>query len=173
MYAIVSAGGLDAAPGDDDPFVHCFGAGSVMMQLDEVWHPPVGGNWEPDPDDDPVGWWWTLDDGTKIAVRHDDDPDEIAARVHQTGRQIINTEEPPGWLPEMFPGYPDLSPQGYLSIPLLAAVCLGTSGGSWTMHDHTYWRCTPDDLTVDGATLVTILESMYRRPVSLVTVTDT
>lgn len=55
---------------------------------------------------------------------------------------------------------------------VLAAVCLGTSSGSWT-DEHDHWRCTAVDLTDAGRALVRSLESLYDAPVALVTYLDT
>jgi len=66
----------------------------------------------------------------------------------------------------------------YLSCPLLAAVCLGSSGGSFwdgdkDYHDGQYWYCKMDDLTEKGKEIVRVLEELYGVTPSLLTFLDT
>lgn len=61
---------------------------------------------------------------------------------------------------------------------ILAAVCLGSTGGSWVattpQGDHIdYWQCAASDLTTDGRNLVAALERMFGAPVHICTYLDT
>ena len=47
------------------------------------------------------------------------------------------------------------------SIPLLASVVLGSSGGSWCIGERDYFRCTYADLTTEGKTLYDSLKTLY------------
>ena len=58
--------------------------------------------------------------------------------------------------------------------PVLAAVLLGSSGGSWwdNRASH-YWRPGRDDLTPAGIAVVQALEALHQRPVHLTVYLDT
>lgn len=57
---------------------------------------------------------------------------------------------------------------------VLAAVCLGSSGGSWWNEDMgEYWRCTPETLTDEGRALLNSLAKLYGAEPSLITYLDT
>lgn len=57
-------------------------------------------------------------------------------------------------------------------VPVLAAVCLGTSGHSYVNNDG-YWHCAEDDLTDKGQALLAVLNQLYTREPVLVTYLDT
>ena len=60
------------------------------------------------------------------------------------------------------------------SIPLLAAVCLGSSGGSFFDDERNqYWFCKMEDLTQEGVNLVARLENLYGTSAKLLTWLDT
>ena len=62
----------------------------------------------------------------------------------------------------------------YISCDLLAAICLGSCGGSfWDKEKEKYWTCTTDDLTAEGKRLVDMLKSMYGDHVQFLTFLDT
>jgi len=62
----------------------------------------------------------------------------------------------------------------FLSVPLLAAVCLGSSGGSFFDDEHNqHWFCKMGDLTWEGINLVTRLENLYGTSAKLLTWLDT
>lgn len=62
----------------------------------------------------------------------------------------------------------------YLSVPLLAAICLGSSGGSWYNNEtDEYWQCSEKDLTDEGKEFVRMLEKLYNRKGKFVTFLDT
>ena len=95
--------------------------------------------------------------------------------------------------PEVEYGHDDYDMQVMTSGPtVLAALCLGTSGGSWSYlgdevrgeygeyeadmrrrGDDVYWQCREEDLTPDGVALVESLRKLYGRDVELVTYLDT
>lgn len=59
-------------------------------------------------------------------------------------------------------------------VPVLAAVCLGTSVHSWTDYEgNDYWSCTEEDLTKPGHMLVASLNRLYGREAILITYLDT
>lgn len=78
------------------------------------------------------------------------------------------------WFPDITLSY---EYQNRLTIPLLAAVCLGSTGGAW--YDEAaggsgrYWICTLDDLTVRGISLMANLRDLYGREAQLLTFLDT
>lgn len=60
------------------------------------------------------------------------------------------------------------------SVPLLAAICLGSSGGSfYDTEAGRMWTCKAEDLTSDGHQLLASLEKLYGRPAKLLTFLDT
>jgi hypothetical protein len=63
------------------------------------------------------------------------------------------------------------------SRPFLASVCLGTSNQAWLNGDpndpQVYWQFTRADLTPEGETVVSALESIYGREVEFLTFLDT
>ena len=68
--------------------------------------------------------------------------------------------------------------RGGSSVDLLAAVCLGSTGGSWYTGDLALlngrmWTATYADLTEEGQALVRALMDLYGRPVHLLTFLDT
>ena len=62
--------------------------------------------------------------------------------------------------------------ENFLSVPLLAAVCLGSSGGSFWDGEE-YWCCTTSDLTDAGFRLVMMLGELYGVEPELLTFLDT
>lgn len=60
-----------------------------------------------------------------------------------------------------------------LSIKLLAALCLGSSGGLWRYKDGRLWACKRANLTEEGKKLIKSLEKLYKRKVVLLTFIDT
>lgn len=82
---------------------------------------------------------------------------------------------------EIFPNasHDDCTFENFLSIPLLAAVCLGSSGGSFWNGvpsfeiGEQYWFCTLNDLTGEGKQLVAMLEKLYNVSPILLTFLDT
>jgi len=69
-----------------------------------------------------------------------------------------------GEIYENLPEPDDTYPHAWCHVgkPVLAAICLGTSGGSW--HDERtgdYWACTQDDLTDAGRALIDGLSALY------------
>ena len=48
----------------------------------------------------------------------------------------------------------------YQSVPVLAAVILGSTGATW-MKDLNYWRCTYDDLDLQGRALYDSIKGLY------------
>ena len=62
--------------------------------------------------------------------------------------------------------------ENFLSVPLLAAVCLGSSGGSFWDGEE-YWHCTMSDLTDAGSQLVGMLRELYGVEPELLTFLDT
>lgn len=59
------------------------------------------------------------------------------------------------------------------SAPLLLAMCLGGSGGSWYSPECDYFDCAMSDLTSEGQALLSSLTRLYGRCPTLVTVLDT
>lgn len=57
--------------------------------------------------------------------------------------------------------------------PMYAAICLGTSGGSWVKEDGEFWEASAVDLTDGGLELVAALNVLYGTDAKLVTVVDT
>lgn len=55
---------------------------------------------------------------------------------------------------------------------LLAALCLGTSGGSWTKEDGEFWEAGWDDLQDAAVKILNELELVYGVEAVLVTVVD-
>ncbi|MEU1883483.1 hypothetical protein ABZ470_39770 [Streptosporangium sp. NPDC020072] len=62
---------------------------------------------------------------------------------------------------------------GEYSTPLLAAMCLGGSGGCWTTPDGDHWECGYDDLSPSGKALFDALAVLYGRKPTILTVIDT
>ena len=61
-----------------------------------------------------------------------------------------------------------------LSVPLLAAICLGTSNGSWYYgHYEQIWNCSFDNLTTEGQNLYNVIKHLYNREPTLLTFIDT
>ncbi len=59
-------------------------------------------------------------------------------------------------------------------VPLLGALLLGTSGGSWWSDEREeFWEATEQDLTTHGRVVVEALNHIYGRPAILFTVLDT
>jgi len=93
------------------------------------------------------------------------DPGKDAGEVGADGKQHWPLAEK--WFPSM---QGDLEP---MSKDLLAAVLLGTSGGSWMNADGSHWSCSRADLDEAGEALVAGLEHLYGQPVALLTFLDT
>lgn len=73
---------------------------------------------------------------------------------------------------------PSTDTNKWLSVPFLAAVCLGTSGGSWYVASETErfvrtWHCEYNDLTEKGKLLFDSLKDLYNRDPMLLTFIDT
>lgn len=99
--------------------------------------------------------------------RFDEDPFQRAlatASITLAHNDPVVTEEEERAL---WPEY-DLNPDRFASVPMLAAVTLGTCGASFAD-----WRPTRDDLTPEGLALVQGLEALYARPVELLLFVDT
>lgn len=60
-----------------------------------------------------------------------------------------------------------------ISIPMLAAVCLGASNGSWYHPDSWCWHCTFEDLSEKGRALYSSLNELYGTEPMLLTFIDT
>ena len=106
---------------------------------------------------------------------HDSTVDPDLVDLHKTDEygQIFPLER------RLFPGVHldedrSSSVEKYLSIPLLCALCLGTSGGTFYSEDpFKMWHCQEKDLTEDGLQLVQSLKKLYNRNVELITFIDT
>lgn len=61
----------------------------------------------------------------------------------------------------------------WCSLPMLAIVCLGSSGGSWRREPQGYFKATIDDLTQDGRAVVDLLRGLYNREPVFITALDT
>lgn len=65
---------------------------------------------------------------------------------------------------------------GFTSDPILGAIQLGSSRGSYLVPDgesRRYWNATRADLTLAGITLVQALDGLYDRAGEIVTILDT
>lgn len=60
-----------------------------------------------------------------------------------------------------------------LSVPLLACVTLGVTGGSWYHEEAGCFVATEEHLTEDGRALMASLEKLYDRKADLLTFLDT
>lgn len=58
----------------------------------------------------------------------------------------------------------------YRSIPLLASMVIGSTGASW-MNGDNYWRCTYDDLDLQGRAIYDQMQALYGAKASLHLVT--
>lgn len=140
---------------EERPFEKCCGVGSVRLHYSES----------------------LIGDGHP--GREDYDRDERGNRIEQTERLIFpdfynETERAETDDPLEIEGLVYREVQRYFSTHLLAAVCLGSSGGSfWNDEKGCYWRCTKDDLTNEGKVLLDILEKTYGRQPYILTFLDT
>lgn len=164
MYAVVPAETGIGVIGD--PFLVCYGAANTTLMRNEV-----------------------LLGCAEI--------DSARSYVTTADGRLLTTEEweaagRPAWLRQihqstveglLFPMMDDVESirdaEGFLySMPLLASLTLGTTGGSWYQQDadstrNPYWLCRVEDLTDEGRELVRLLRRLYTRPVWLLTWLDT
>ena len=101
----------------------------------------------------------TLNRGLIVDPSHRDDdqgPTRIEKRFFPNCRAVLGCDDP----------------NAHQSVDLLAAICLGTSGGTW-YHADRPWSCSYDDLDQNGKALYDSVKQLYNREPTLLTYIDT
>lgn len=118
----------------EDAWLDCFGGSNTTLDYQEAM---VGTD--------------TLVDGQVLYTEENEDTweDEVSEVAHATKLIFPN-----------FYAKVSKARRGQ-SVPLLASIVLGSSGGTWADSNGDPWRCSFEDLDTDGQALVENLKKLY------------
>jgi hypothetical protein len=126
----------------DDSFLICFGGSNTALDYQELL----------------AGTDTLLDTKVPYSDEAEDNWDAERAKVADATNLLY-----PRFFTEKAKGQ-------YQSVPVLAAVTLGSTGGTW-MKNENYWRCSYEDLDIQGKALYDSLKQLYGEKADLHLVT--